>query len=171
MHLTQLNCKWETSTCVHHRTVWFCNTTCYWRKFKIFLWSSATIIWLLPIIGQEVPLKMCEVYFMYHLLWKLWVLCKSMLIFCIIGSCDWICSSHNQFVMWFVSFYREHDEEVGLGEVDERVSMVMVCHVYEAHSLYSGIWRLDFMSSNAEMCKTRLLLLVLNKLTLDDDWN
>ena len=154
MHLTQSNCKWATSTYVHHRIVWFCNTFCYWRKLKIFLWSSATIIWLLRIIRQGVPLKMCEVSFKYHLLWKLLVLFKSMLIFHIIDSCEWTCSSHNQFVMWFVSFYRENDEEVGLGKVDERVSMVMVCHLYEAHSLYSCIWRLDCMSSNAEMYTT-----------------
>jgi hypothetical protein len=74
---------------------------------------------------------------MYQLLCKCRVLCKSMLVFCIIGSRDCICSSHNQFLMWFVSAYRENDEEVGLGEVDERVSMLMVCHLQDAHSLCS----------------------------------
>ena len=99
MHLTQLNCEWETSTYVHHRIVWFCNTFCYWRKLKIFLLSPATIIHLSQVTGQEVPLKVCEVSFLYHLLWKPWVLSKSMLVFHVIGSCDCICSSHNQLLM------------------------------------------------------------------------
>jgi hypothetical protein len=56
--------------------------------------------------------------------------------------------------MCFVSVHRENDEEVGLGEVDERVSMLMVCHLQEAYWLCSCMCRCYSMSGNAETCKT-----------------
>lgn len=51
---------------------------------------------------------------------------------------------------------RENDEEVGLGEVDERVSMLMVFHLHVAHLPHQSMYS---MSASAKTAKLALHLL------------
>jgi hypothetical protein len=132
MYLSQLYCKQET-----HRICWFVPLSNIGRSFQhsrlicclyihFLLWRWEHLVSLKPCKILAIlhnPEDICYVSIAVEILDFVWNYVAGICTAAVVVTVFIVLTVS---LIWFVSVCRENDEEVGLGEVDERVSMLMI---------------------------------------------